>query len=99
MRYSFGLRFAALGLLEFIDWGGLDILYYASGYLEKAMQNPRFAAPDIISQKMSKVALGMRAGEGMYKWEEHDQESFKLEKLRKFVELLKLMGALKQFVL
>ncbi len=35
VRYGFGLRFAALGLLEFIDWGGLDIWYYASGYLEK----------------------------------------------------------------
>ena len=37
---------------------------------------------------MSKGALGMGAGEGMYKWEEHDQERFKLEKLRKFAELL-----------
>jgi len=27
VRYGFGLRFAVLGLLEFIDWGGLDILY------------------------------------------------------------------------
>ena len=51
VRYGFGLRFAALGLLEFIDWGGLNILYYASRYLEKQMQNPRFAAPDIIAEK------------------------------------------------
>ncbi len=99
VRYGFGLRFAALGLLEFIDWGGIDILYYASGYLEKEMQSRRFAAPDIIAEKMSKGALGMGAGEGMYKWEEHDQEKFKLEKLRKFTELLKLNGALKQPVL
>ena len=40
VRYGFGLRFAALGLLEFIDWGGLDILYYASGYLGKTDAKP-----------------------------------------------------------
>ena len=99
VRYGFGLRFAALGLLEFIDWGGLDILYYASGYLEKQMQNPNSTAPDFMAEKMSKGALGIGACEGMYKWEGLDRESFKLEKLRKFVELLKLNGALKQPVL
>ncbi|HET9619049.1 MAG TPA: 3-hydroxyacyl-CoA dehydrogenase NAD-binding domain-containing protein, partial [Pseudolabrys sp.] len=30
VKYGFGFRFAILGLLEFIDWGGGDILYYAS---------------------------------------------------------------------
>ena len=33
VRLGFGLRFSVLGLLEFIDWGGGDILYYASRYL------------------------------------------------------------------
>ena len=99
VRYGFGLRFAALGLLEFIDWGGLDILYYASGYLEKEMQNARFATPDIIVDKMGKGALGMGAGVGMYDWRTRDQEAFKREKLRKFVELLNMNGALKPPVL
>ena len=35
IRTGFGLRFSVLGLLEFIDWGGGDILFYASQYLEK----------------------------------------------------------------
>ena len=42
--YGFGFRFAVLGLLEFIDWGGGDILYYASRYLEAALGNSRYAA-------------------------------------------------------
>ena len=46
VKYGFGLRFAVLGLLEFIDWGGGDILYYASRYLTKALNNERYAAPD-----------------------------------------------------
>lgn len=95
VRYGFGLRFAALGLLEFIDWGRLDILYYAGGYLQKGMQNHRFAAPDIIEEKMREGALGMGTREGMYQWQERDQETFKREKLRKFVHLLNMNGALK----
>ena len=27
IRYGFGFRYAVMGLLEFIDWGGGDILY------------------------------------------------------------------------
>ena len=29
-RYGLGLRFAALGVVEFIDFGGADILHHAS---------------------------------------------------------------------
>jgi 3-hydroxybutyryl-CoA dehydrogenase len=36
-RYGFGFRYAAMGLLEFIDYGGGDILYYASRYLAEAL--------------------------------------------------------------
>ena len=41
----------SLGLLEFIDWGGLDILYYASGYLEKEMQSRRLLRPILLQKK------------------------------------------------
>ena len=42
IRYGFGFRYAVLGLLEFIDWGGGDILYYASRYLEGALHSDRY---------------------------------------------------------
>ena len=35
-RFGLGFRYAAMGMLEFIDYGGGDILYYASKYLEGA---------------------------------------------------------------
>jgi len=41
IKYGFGFRFAVLGMLEFIDWGGGDILYYASRYLTKALGSER----------------------------------------------------------
>ena len=42
IKYGFGFRFAVLGMLEFIDWGGGDILYYASRYLTEALGNDRY---------------------------------------------------------
>ncbi len=48
IRYGFGFRYAVMGLLEFIDWGGGDILYYASRYLEGALGSDRYRAPEVI---------------------------------------------------
>ena len=56
-KYGFGFRFAVLGLLEFIDWGGGDILYYASQYMTKATGENRFAAPKIINDNMNNVII------------------------------------------
>ena len=37
IRIGFGVRYAVLGLLEFIDWGGGDIVYHATKYLAGAV--------------------------------------------------------------
>ncbi len=48
VTYGFGLRFSVLGLLEFIDWGGGDILFHASRYLVEATGEERYGAPGIV---------------------------------------------------
>lgn len=45
VRMGFGVRYAVLGLLEFIDFGGNDILYHASRYLQANIDEHRFASP------------------------------------------------------
>src|SRR4030088_1447909 len=64
IRYGFGFRYAVLGLLEFIDWGGGDILYYASRYLEGALGSDRYRAPEVISRNMRDGRIGLRTGAG-----------------------------------
>jgi 3-hydroxybutyryl-CoA dehydrogenase len=64
VRYGFGFRYAVLGLLEFIDWGGGDILYYASRYLEGALGSDRYRAPEVISRNMREGRIGLRTGAG-----------------------------------
>ena len=68
-RYGFGVRFAILGLLEFIDYGGGDILHYASRYLSEALPSERHVAPKVVSDKMRKGETGLREGKGFYDYD------------------------------
>lgn len=88
IRVGFGLRFAVLGLLEFIDWGGGDILYYASGYLKESLGSDRFEAPDVVRTNMEQGRTGMHAGEGFYDFKSMDVDAYQKETIAKFVDLL-----------
>lgn len=88
IKYGFGLRFAVLGMLEFIDWGGGDILYYASRYMSEAMQSERFAAPDIIEDNMQNDRVGLRTGLGFYDYSKLDVDDYKQRKLAAFMKIL-----------
>ncbi len=87
-RVGLGLRFAIIGLIEFIDWGGGDILYYASNYLAEAFGDRRFAAPEIVERNMARGATGMRAGAGFHDWQDRDIGAYQLETLTKLIALL-----------
>ncbi len=92
IKYGFGFRFAVLGLLEFIDWGGGDILYYASRYLTGALGNERYAAPEIVERNMMENRRGLRDGAGFLDYEGLDVEAYRRERLKAFVELLGHFG-------
>ena len=92
LLYGFGFRFAVLGLLEFIDWGGNDILYYASRYMTGAMDSDRFKAPDIIDRNMKEGRNGLRDGTGFFDYRHRDVAAYREERLGRFVEQLKLLN-------
>lgn len=87
-KYGFGFRFAVLGLLEFIDWGGGDILYHASRYMTEAMEDPRFAAPQVIEDNMAAGRIGLRAGQGFLNYDGLDRAAYQQERLAAFVAML-----------
>jgi 3-hydroxybutyryl-CoA dehydrogenase len=89
VRVGFGLRFAVLGLLEFIDWGGGDILYHASRNLAANLDPERFAAPPIIEQNMHEGRRGLRDGAGFFDYRGQDVESYRNARLTAFVALLR----------
>jgi 3-hydroxybutyryl-CoA dehydrogenase len=92
VRYGFGFRFAVLGLLEFIDWGGGDILYYASRYLSGALKNDRFVAPDVIHTNMAEGRNGLRDGKGFYDYSSKDMQAYRLGRLSELMRMLQQAG-------
>ena len=88
-KYGFGFRFAVLGLLEFIDWGGGDILYYASRYMAGATGADRFKAPDIIEANMSEGRTGLRDGQGFLDYEGMDVAAYQRGRLDAFASMLR----------
>jgi 3-hydroxybutyryl-CoA dehydrogenase len=92
IKYGFGFRFAVLGMIEFIDWGGGDILYYASRYLTDALGDRRYAAPEIIERNMHEGRIGMKTGQGFFDYTERDLEAYRLGRLAAFADLLKSFG-------
>jgi 3-hydroxybutyryl-CoA dehydrogenase len=92
IRYGFGFRYAVMGLLEFIDWGGGDILYYASRYLEGALHSDRYAAPEVISRNMREGRIGMRTGAGFLDYSGRDVDVWREQRLAELVDLLKHFG-------
>jgi 3-hydroxybutyryl-CoA dehydrogenase len=92
IRYGFGFRYAVLGLLEFIDWGGGDILYYASRYLEGALGSDRYRAPDVISNNMRRGRIGLRSGAGFLDYSGLNVDEYREKRLAELVNMLRHVG-------
>jgi len=92
IRYGFGFRYAVLGLLEFIDWGGGDILYYASRYLEGALGSDRYRAPEVISNNMRDGRIGLRTGAGFLDYSGLDVDAYREKRLAAMVDMLRHFG-------
>jgi 3-hydroxybutyryl-CoA dehydrogenase len=91
IKYGFAFRFAVLGMLEFIDWGGGDILYYASKYLTQAL-GPRYAAPEIVERNMREGHVGLTTRKGFLDYETLDIEAYRADRLKAFVAMLGHLG-------
>lgn len=91
-KYGFGFRFAVLGLLEFIDWGGGDILYHASRHMTRATGQDRFAAPDIIEANMAEGRRGLRDGRGFLDYDALDVAAYQRERIGAFAAMLRHLG-------
>jgi 3-hydroxybutyryl-CoA dehydrogenase len=92
IKYGFGFRFAVLGMLEFIDWGGGDILYYASRYLTQALGDARYAAPDVIERNMHEGRIGLTTRKGFLDYDTLDLDQYRSERLQAFVAMLRHLG-------
>jgi 3-hydroxybutyryl-CoA dehydrogenase len=91
-RYGLGLRFAALGVVEFIDYGGNDILYYASRYLAERVSRERYAPPAIVERLMHEGRIGLKSGQGFYDYRGRDVAAYRKDALARVLGMLRHAG-------
>lgn len=93
-RYGLGFRYANMGVVEFIDFGGNDILYYASRYLAQALGDERYASPPIVDRHMREGRNGLRDGRGFHDFSGVDVAAYKKETLGRMLGMLRHLGLL-----
>ncbi|MEJ8810928.1 3-hydroxybutyryl-CoA dehydrogenase [Variovorax ureilyticus] len=91
-RYGLGLRFAALGVVEFIDFGGCDILHHASREMSGSIDRARYTAPAIVDRMVEEGRLGLKSGSGFYDYEGRDVPAYRRDVLSRTLGMLRHAG-------
>ena len=94
IRSGFGPRYATMGLLEFVDVGGGDILYHASRYLAKNLGSDRYNSPQNVLDNMEQGRRGLRDGRGFYDFDAMDVPAYLRDQQARFVALFKHLDLL-----
>ncbi len=91
-RYGLGLRFAALGVVEFIDFGGADILHHASREMSASVDAQRYRAPEVIGEMVAAGHLGLKTGRGFYDYAGRDVPAYRRDVLSRTLGMLRHAG-------
>jgi 3-hydroxybutyryl-CoA dehydrogenase len=91
-RYGLGLRFAAIGVVEFIDFGGCDILHHASREMSASLSKERYTAPAIVGRMVEEGRLGLKSGSGFYDYEGRDVGAYRRDVLSRTLGELRHAG-------
>ncbi len=98
-KVGLGFRQLVFGMLEFVDLGGLDILYYADQFLYSVLHQDQFKVPALLQEKMEKNEIGPRTGKGIYDYSGIDTRSLFENRYQGFVELLDFIESSKTLAL
>ena len=92
IKYGWGYRFPVMGILEFIDVGGLEILYHAGKSVSRELNRPELECPKLIENRFREGAVGTKSLKGIYNYESHEQVAKNdLARLQKQVRIKKLL--------
>ena len=88
-KAGMGFRYSTIGIFEFIDWGGVDILHRASRFMVEALQDDRFRAARLVDEKIARNELGPKTGRGFFDYAGDKRETFETAKLRALLRQLR----------
>ncbi|MGH7391050.1 MAG: 3-hydroxyacyl-CoA dehydrogenase NAD-binding domain-containing protein [Candidatus Rokuibacteriota bacterium] len=89
IRAGLGFRYATVGVFEFIDWGGVDILARASRFMVETTGDERYRAPRLVEEKMARNELGPKTGRGFFEYDGERRDAFETAKVRALLRQLK----------
>jgi 3-hydroxybutyryl-CoA dehydrogenase len=88
-KAGMGFRYGTIGIFEFIDWGGVDILHRASRFLTQALGDDRFRAARLVEDKVARNELGPKTGRGFFDYGGDRREAFETAKVRALLRRLR----------
>ncbi len=88
-RAGMGFRYATVGIFEFIDWGGVDILHRASRFMAEATGDARFRPARLVEDKVARNELGPKTGRGFFDYQGDRRETFEAAKVRALLRQLR----------
>ena len=88
LKFGPAFRYATTGQLEVADFGGLDIWCIVGDNLLKVMDSSHSANP-LLREKMAEGKLGIKSGEGFYKYDSAEIPTIKKEFMKKLIHQLK----------
>ncbi|WP_088278300.1 3-hydroxybutyryl-CoA dehydrogenase [Ideonella sp. A 288] len=91
-RYGMGLRFAAIGVVEFIDFGGVDILHHASREMAHSIDAARYTAPPVVGRMFEQGHLGLKTASGFHDYAGRDLAAYRRDVLARVLGLLTHAG-------
>ena len=90
VKGTFGFRLPTLGPLETSDLGGLDTFLNITEYLFKEIDRST-EPPEILREKVKQGKLGVKTGEGFFRYTPEEVEKKIKERDRQFLQRLKCL--------
>ena len=75
LQYGLMPRYTAVGLFEHQDAAGLELVCNIDTYLFPALCADKAVSP-VVTERIAEGKLGMKSGEGFYRWDEEGKKSF-----------------------
>lgn len=88
LKFGPAFRYATTGQLEVTDFGGLDIWCIVGDNLLKAMDNSQ-SANNLLRQKVNEGKLGVKSGEGFYKYSHEEVPEIRKNFMKRLINQLK----------
>jgi 3-hydroxybutyryl-CoA dehydrogenase len=90
MKYGLGMRYAALGPFETVDFGGLDTFFKVGSYMFADLCNSQ-DVPKCIVDCYNNGDYGLKTGKGFFDWSGGKGEKALAERDRKCIGLAKVL--------